>query len=261
MSEQESGPVRRGGFGRHPQPESTERAAPKPGVVTDLSAQARDRERLNVAIDGAFAFGIDREVALAEGLRIGEALDAARIAALLAADEVARATAAALAFLGYRPRTEREVRDRLRERGFAPETIEAVVARLHGWRYLDDAGFARSWVERRVEHHPRGRRLLEQELWRKGIDRELARDTLDESDLDEIAAATELARKRAAAYAGDDPATARRRLGSYLQRRGFAYDAVRAALAAALGDGETGFDPEEPPETEGSSSRSRGVEE
>ncbi|HEU5430834.1 MAG TPA: RecX family transcriptional regulator, partial [Thermomicrobiales bacterium] len=248
MSERKSGPGRRGGFGGRAQPEASERSAPKPGVVTDLAAQAHDRERLNVAIDGAFAFGVDREVALADGLRIGQELDAGRIAALLLADEAARATAAALAFLGYRPRTEREVRDRLRERGFAPETVDAVVARLHGWRYLDDVGFARAWVDRRVEHHPRGRRLLEQELRRKGIDRELARDTLDESDLNEIAAATELARKRAAAYAGDDPATARRRLGGYLQRRGFAYDAVRAALAAALGDGETGFDPDAPPD-------------
>jgi regulatory protein len=245
MSERDSRQRGRGGFGRRPS-EPSARPTPKPGRVTDLSPQARDRERLNVAIDGEFAFGIDRETALAEGLRVGDDLDAGRIAALLAADDVARATAAALAFLGYRPRTEREVRDRLRERGYAPETIEAVVARLHGWRYLDDAGFARSWVERRIEQHPRGRRLLEQELRRKGIDRELVRDTLDEAPLDEVAAATDLARKRAAAYAGDDPATARRRLGSYLQRRGFGYDAVRAALADALGHAETDFDPDAP---------------
>jgi regulatory protein len=257
MSERDSGRGGRSGFGRRPA-EPAARPTPNPGRVTDLSPQARDRERLNVAIDGEFAFGIDRETALAEGLRVGEELDAARIAALLAADEVARATAAALAFLGYRPRTEREVRDRLRERGYAPETVEAVVARLHGWRYLDDAGFARSWVERRIEQHPRGRRLLEQELRRKGIDRELVRDTLDEAPLDEVAAATDLARKRAAAYAGDEPATARRRLGSYLQRRGFGYDAVRAALAAALGDAEADFDPDAP-EAEVGESGSREV--
>src|SRR5690348_3557382 len=129
MNQDDVKPPRRSGFGRRPKPGPDERPQPKPGRVTDLSPQARDRERLNVEIDGAFAFGIDRDAALAEGLRIGDHLDAARIAALLAADETARATAAALAFLGYRPRSEREVRDRLRERGFAPATIDAVVAR------------------------------------------------------------------------------------------------------------------------------------
>ena len=216
---------------------------PTAGRVTKLSPQTHDAERLNVFLDGTFAFGLHQDVALREGLAVGDVLDAARVTALRDADESAKATTAALAFLAYRPRSEREVRDRLRQKGYAPEAVDAAVARLEGWRYLDDADFARRWVENREAHQPRGRRLLEQELQRKGIDRETARATIDDAELDEAAAAVELARAKLRSYAGQEPVVVRRRLAAFLARRGYGWDVVRPALDRLLGDGdETGAD-------------------
>jgi regulatory protein len=165
-------------------------------------------------------------------------LDGERVSALLAADQASRATEAALVFLGYRPRSEKEVRDRLRRGGYEQGAIEHAIARLHEWRYLDDADFARRWVENRTAHRPRGKRLLQQELRHKGIDGETARDAIDEADLDETGAAEALARRRLPAYAGDDAASIRRRLGAYLARRGYGYDVIRIALDRALGEAE-----------------------
>ena len=143
------------------------------GRITEIAPQARDPERVSVFLDGVFAFGLPREVALREGLTVGDELDAERVAELRAVDEAARATSAALAFLSYRPRSEREVRDRLRQKGYARAATDAAVAKLEGWRYLNDEDFARFWVEHRAANQPRGRLLLEQGLRRKGIDREL----------------------------------------------------------------------------------------
>ncbi len=225
---------------------AVERDRPRAGRVTDLAPQVRDAERISVSLDGVFAFGLPADVAAREGVAIGVDLDEAQVAALLALDDVARATSAALAFLSYRPRSEREVRDRLRQKGFAPEAVEAAVARLEGWRYLDDEDFARRWVENRAAHQPRGRRLLEQELRRKGIDRETARGVLDETEIDESAAALELARDKLRAYAGDDPTTARRKLGAFLARRGFGYDVVRPVVERLLGDADGSEDDLDP---------------
>ncbi|MDP9366110.1 MAG: RecX family transcriptional regulator [Chloroflexota bacterium] len=208
------------------------------GRITDLSSQVRDPERINVFLDGSFAFGLDRELALREGLRIGDELDAARVAALRAADDVAKATTNALGLLARRPRSEREVRDRLRQKGYAPEAIDAAIAKLEGWRYLDDADFARYWVENREAHQPRGRRLLEQELRQKGVDREVVRDAIAAAELDEQAAALEIARKKQRSYAGEEPAVVRRRLGSFLARRGYGWDVVRPVLDRLLGEGD-----------------------
>jgi regulatory protein len=130
------------------------------------------------------------------------------------------------------------VRDRLRRGGYEPDAIEHAIARLHEWRYLDDADFARRWVENRTAHRPRGRRLLQQELRHKGIDGETARDVIDEADLDEAGAAEALARRRLPSYAGDEPAAIRRRLGAYLARRGYGYDVIRTALDRALGEAD-----------------------
>lgn len=202
------------------------------GVITAITGQARDPERLNVYLDGHFAFGIDREAALQENLRLGDDLDLARITALRAADEIARATNAALVFLAYRARSEREVRDRLTQKGYGPEAIAAAMDRLAGWGYLNDADFARFWTENRVQHKPRGRRLLEQELRHKGVAPEVVRDTLDEAELDDEATALELARDRLRRNAGSDlePDVRQRRLAGYLARRGYDYDVVKRVM-------------------------------
>jgi SOS response regulatory protein OraA/RecX len=80
--------------------------------------------------------------------------------------------------------------------------------------------------------------LLQQELRHKGIDGEIARDAIDDADLDETGAAEALARRRLPSYVGDDPAAIRRRLGAYLARRGYGYDIIRIALDRALGEAD-----------------------
>ena len=80
--------------------------------------------------------------------------------------------------------------------------------------------------------------MLQLELRRKGIASETAAEAIDEADLDELAAATDLARRQLAKYAGVDEAAARRRLGAFLARRGYGYDIVRAALERVAGEAE-----------------------
>lgn len=210
------------------------------GRITALKPTRRDPNRISVHLDGTFAFALPADVVASEHLAPGDDLDEQQVRTLLAADRVARATEAALAFLAYRPRSEREVRDRLRRAEYLPEAIEQVIAKLYDWRYLDDADFARRWVEGRTNQRPRGGRLLQQELRQKGIDAELAREVIAEADLDEAAAAEALARKRLGRYAGEDPRVVRRRLGAYLARRGYGFDVVRTALERAMGEEEDG---------------------
>ncbi len=219
-----------------PDEESESQNTFRTGRVTKLAPTRRDPNRISVELDGSFAFALPADLVTTEHLEVGDELDAPRVTRLLADDERARATDAALTFLSYRARSEREVRDRLRRGRYSQEAIDHAISRLHDWRYLDDEDFARRWVENRSTHRPRGRRLLQQELRQKGIDSETVRDVIDESDLDEVAAATALARQRVPSYRGQDPLTVRRRLGGYLARRGYGFDVVRVALNAALGE-------------------------
>jgi regulatory protein len=210
-------------------------AAPQPGTITAVQATQRDPERVSVFVDGAFAFALPAIVAVQRGLQRGVELSAEVVEELAGIAEAEKATEAALTFVSYRPRSEREVRDRLRRRQFAPDAIDYAVEKLRGWRYLDDRAFAEFWVENRIEHAPRGRRSLADELRAKGVDREVAGEVIDESGLDEQGDALEVARKRQRSLSGLDEQTQRRRLAAFLARRGYGWDVVKPVLDQLLG--------------------------
>jgi regulatory protein len=146
----------------------------------------------------------------------------------------------ALRFLGSRPRTERELTDRLRRAGAEDATVEATIDRLRELRYVDDAAFARWWSEQRDRHAPRGRRLIEAELRQRGVPREVIEQLRDEpaERLPEDAALPETDDDRAAVALEqhlrgrpmpDDP-KALQRLGMFLMRRGFDPETVRRTI-------------------------------
>jgi regulatory protein len=137
------------------------------GTITALVAQKRNKERVNVYLDGEFAFGL----ALIEALKLhkGQQLSDDDIARLKALDEIEVAHDRALNFLSYRPRSSEEVRRNLHQKEFAEQTIETVIERLTGAGLLDDAAFARYWVDNRERFEPRSRRALRYELRQKGV--------------------------------------------------------------------------------------------
>lgn len=215
------------------------------GTITQVQATQRDPERVSVFIDGVFALALPAIVAVQRGLRSGVELDEAAVRELEGLAEAERATEAAVTFVAYRPRSEREVRDRLRRREFAPSAIDAAIERLRGWNYLDDRAFAEYWVENRAEHSPRGRRALEAELRAKGVDRDVTGDVLEEIDLGEEDAALALARKRLPRLSALDEPTQRRRLAAFLGRRGYGWDVIRPVLDRLYGPGDDGGEGEE----------------
>ena len=211
-------------------------------VITAIKGQQHDRERVNVFVDGEYAFAVTAEMAVLEGLRIGQPITPARIAELQAKDEQSKAVNSALLLLTTRPRSIKEIRTRLKQKGYSAPAIDAAIEKAEGWNYVDDEAFARFWVENREANRPRGRRLLEQELRDKGVDREIVRNVIDEAGINEIEAATELARSKLRSYAKLEPEVARRRLAGFLVRKGYNFDVVKHALATAMG-GE--LEPEE----------------
>ena len=100
------------------------------GKVTAFRAGRGRGKRVNIFLDGKFAFSLEAEVAAKEGLRLEQELGADEIEALGSSDRSQRCLNAALRFLSYRPRSEAELRERLRRRGFDSDSIEAVTAKL-----------------------------------------------------------------------------------------------------------------------------------
>ena len=99
-------------------------------IVTKIERQRRHPDRVNVYLDGVFAFGLDEEVLARHGLRKGDAIDEPTRAILLGAEAVSRARSRALRFLGYRLRSEREVRTKLAQAAFPETVIEEAIAQI-----------------------------------------------------------------------------------------------------------------------------------
>lgn len=204
-----------------------------PGTITGLALQQGDQERVNVFVDGEFALGVSVYVVQDLGLRKGQVLSQADWDQIEAAERGSRAWNAALRLLESRPRTEREIRDRLRRKEFLPQQIDAVVTRLRELNLLDDSQFARLWVANRQNVSPRGAQALRQELRAKGVDREIADEVIaEQTDEDSERAACEaVARKAVRRYADSpDRTTFQRKLGGYLQRRGFRFETIKPIL-------------------------------
>lgn len=203
------------------------------GTITRLAFQKHAADRVNVYLDGQYAFALP---ALdAAGLRIGEYLDDDAIARLQAQDERQKAYDRALRFLSFRPRSQAEVRRNLLAAGLEADLVEATLARLIAQGYLDDAEFARFWVENRQQFRPKGGQALRGELRQRGVDSETVEAAL--TDLDPSVSAYEAARPRAirlAALAQADATVFRRKLSDFLLRRGFAYEIVKETVARLL---------------------------
>jgi len=192
------------------------------GTVTALEIQKRNKERVNVYLDGDFAFGLPLWVA-AELTR-GTWLSDDEIERLKALDEVARAKEAALRILALRPRSVAEVQRHLKRKGFSGVVIDQVVARFTELGYLDDEAFARYWVENRETFRPRGPLGLRQELRQKGVPEAIIRRVVSEVDVP--ASARRALLPQARRWRHLDWAAFRRKAGQYLARRGFPYDVI-----------------------------------
>jgi regulatory protein len=197
-------------------------------MITALRAKD-GKKQVSVFIDGSFSFAISDEVAATAGLKVGQHLSAEQIEELKKADIYHNCFGAALHYLGYRPRSEAEVRKRLLRRGFNHEVVDKVIVGLKERQLIDDLAFAHYWRDNRLSFRPRSRRLIKLELRQKGVTAEKANEAV--ADLDDESAAYEAGLKKVRVISGLEYREFRRYLYDHLRRRGFDYGAIDSAVA------------------------------
>jgi regulatory protein len=137
-------------------------------------------------------------------------------------------------YIAHRPRSERQVRDKLRELDCVPETIDTAIARLTELGLIDDADFARRWIEERARNKGKAPDLLISELRARGVGREVAEEALAASGLDEAAQAVDVAGRLVGKVVRYPLAEQGGRLYTLLRRRGFTHDHAEAGARAVL---------------------------
>lgn len=199
----------------------------------------KNRKRVNIYVDDAYATSLDLLSVAKLGLKKGMELSALEIKRLVRKHKLTKLLDRATRFLAYRPRTEQELRTRLlREwRGEVGKPafrklLDEVIATLRQRGLLDDRAFGQWWINQRQTFRPKGTRFLRAELRQKGVSQEMIEELLQ--GLDDYAAATRAAEKRLRSVSPADRQRAREKLIKYLERRGFAWQTIRRVVDEKL---------------------------
>lgn len=207
-------------------------------IITALTAQQKDKNRVNVMVDGAYRFSLDIFQVGELGIKVGKDYSEEELQALEIESSFGKVYARALEYCMMRPHSAKEVKDYLyrktRERrtktgemrpGVSTEVTTRVFDRLLEKGYVNDESFARYWVENRSQAKGVSRRKLQLELRAKGIEAGVIERQLTESvrsDDDEI---QKVIAKKQRLYPD------RQKFMQYLMRQGFSYDSITRALS------------------------------
>ena len=208
-------------------------------TISALEPQRR-KGRLNVFVDGQFVIGVGETVAADLSLRVGREITPERLREIAGAEEVHKATEAALVLLEVRARAKREIETRLAQKGYDESVVALVVEKLTRLELLNDAQFAAQWVEAKTRvggSRPVGKRRLSQELFGKGVAKDQIAEAVERvSEDDELALARAAAKKKVRLVPTDRDALQdeRRKLMGFLQRRGFGWETVKRVTREAL---------------------------
>lgn len=161
----------------------------------------------------------------------------------------------AIQFLSYRPRSEKEVRDKLlrhsgkRVRRAHPESdsindlgviIDQVIEKLKQQKFINDEEFARMWIEQRTQFKPRSMRVIKMELKQKGISQEIIESRIKNQELSEdtdLKQAKRLVQKRMQRYKGLEKRELYEKLGRFLASKGFDWDTIKKSVDEVVKEG------------------------
>lgn len=215
-------------------------------IITDITLQARNPDRVNISVDGKYRFSLDIFQVTELGIKKGREYSEEELAELEDESSFGKLYARALEYTLMRPHSAREVRDylwkkirttkvktrqgELKDRpGVSQAIVDRVYDRLVARGYVDDEKFAKYWVENRNMQKGISARKLHAELIAKGVERSVIEAVMQDSPRDEKRDLQIVLQKKKGKYAGDE-----RKLIAYLMRQGFAYDDIREALTDEL---------------------------
>lgn len=199
--------------------------------ITAMEPAPGSSRAVDLYVDGEFWRRTNKRAARDAGFAVGVELNPA-VVETLNDKERAIAQEGSLRLLGYRARSMAEIRAKLTASGLGLEAVEAQIGRLVAAGYLDDAEFARAWIDERVRISQYGRRRITSELIARGVDQEMFTPYLDElcSDDTELERAARAVKKKFFSVGRAETVRELHRAHQWLLGRGFSNGVARSAI-------------------------------
>jgi len=198
--------------------------------ITAIEPQKRKKDRFNIFLDGEFAFGLDLEAVAGNNLKIGQNLSQEEIEKLVLENEVGKILDRVLRFLSYRQRSEKEIGDYLKRRETGPKVVKIIFEKLEKYGYINDLEFAKAWVESRNRSRPKGNIVLRLELYKKGIDREIIDEILENNKSLQAELAKKAAEKKIRRFSRLPYKDFFKKMTAYLLSRGFDWQTTKSTV-------------------------------
>lgn len=206
--------------------------------VTSISAQKRNKNRVNVSVDGKYRFSLDVFQLVELGVKIGCEYNEAELVSLEQDSQFSKVYGRALEYCLMRQHSSKEVRDYLYRKtrqvrdksgelhpGVSTEITKRVYDRLVEKKYIDDIKFTHYWVENRSVSKGVSMRKLTSELRSKGIASAIIEQELIKTDRNDSEEIKKIISKKRSHYPDDQ------KLITYLARLGFNYDEIKNSIA------------------------------
>jgi regulatory protein len=193
-------------------------------------AQQKDKNRVNIYLDGKFGFGIDLDNFVILKLKIGQELNDVELQEILKAGEFQKTLDKVLRWATVRPRSIKEVKDYFKIKKVPESLWDDLIAKLIDFGLLNDEEFAKWWVESRQEFSPKSKRVLIQELKLKGITSDIISKVLESTDLDEETTAKNFLKKRELHWKAIPKETRQQKMLIFLVGKGFSFDLAQKAV-------------------------------
>ena len=194
-------------------------------TITQLKLQAKNKDRVNVHLDGSFFCGLTAETVVKHGLKIGSEISEQELEDVQFESDKQMAFNKVLNLISKSQKTKKQINDYLKNKSYGQRTMDYVVLKLEEYNYINDAVYVKNYVNFNI--NSKGARRLKQELLLKGVNAKIIDEEL--SKIDSQAEAIEhLANKYMKNKEKDQKNYAK--LYAYLTRRGFTYDQIAPYL-------------------------------
>lgn len=194
--------------------------------VTKIAEQVKKADRVSVFIDGEYAFSLSLDQLVTAGLKTGDEISDQQILDYKKLSDEGKLYEKAVMWALRRAHSEREIRDYLHRKVEEPEVIDNLLNRLKDKGFVDDEYFSRLWAENRrrlgYSHY-----VIRGELIKKGVDKDIIGQVLEDTGTDQEALKIILAKKMSK-YPNQQ------KLIAYLASRGFRYSDIKQALESDL---------------------------
>ncbi|WP_032121539.1 recombination regulator RecX [Clostridium amazonitimonense] len=210
------------------------------GKITSIEIQSRNKDRVNIFVDGEFAIACFAEIVYRKNLKKGDKIDISQLNEISLKEEYSKAKNYALRLVekGYKP--EKNVVDKLLQRGYSKDTINEVIIFLKEYSLIDDKRYAEAYVKEKS--NSQGKNKIRYALLNKGIDKNIIENAIenlyDEEMGENIAEKVAIKKYNAIIQRENDKYKIKMKLYRFLIGKGYSMDCSKSVVDKVLQENE-----------------------